>query len=356
MMKEFSSISETRSPTAASRRILTVNDLKIRFHMRDGVVRAVNGVSFDLYRGETLGIVGESGCGKSVTALCIMGLLPRPPARIESGTVTLEDRNLLSLSEEEIRKVRGNEISMIFQEPMTSLNPVMTVGYQIAESLMLHQGLSKKEALEKAVEFLDLVRIPDARRRLRQYPHEMSGGMRQRVMIAMALSCNPKILIADEPTTALDVTIQAQILKLMLQLKQRIETAIIMITHDLGVIAQVAQRVVVMYVGLKVEEASVGELFDQPMHPYTRGLMASIPRIDVGVSGARGARLEEIPGVVPSLRREITGCPFAPRCSLAKEQCHQVQPPFVEKTPGHWVACWENGYSESVTHGSRHSE
>jgi len=356
MVKEFSLISETRSPTAASRRILTVNDLKVRFHMRDGVVRAVNGVSFDLCRGETLGIVGESGCGKSVTALCIMGLLPRPPARIESGTVTLEDRNLLSLSEEEIRKVRGNEISMIFQEPMTSLNPVMTVGYQIAESLMLHQGLSKKEALEKAVEFLDLVRIPDARRRLRQYPHEMSGGMRQRVMIAMALSCNPKVLIADEPTTALDVTIQAQILKLMLQLKQRIETAIIMITHDLGVIAQVAQRVVVMYVGLKVEEASVGDLFDQPMHPYTRGLMASIPRVDVAVSGARGARLEEIPGVVPSLRREITGCPFAPRCSLAKEQCHQVQPPFVEKTPGHWVACWENGYSESVTHGSRYSE
>jgi len=356
MVKEFSSISETRSPTAVSRRILTVNDLKVRFHMRDGVVRAVNGVSFDLCRGETLGIVGESGCGKSVTALCIMGLLPRPPARIESGTVTLEDRNLLSLSEEEIRKVRGNEISMIFQEPMTSLNPVMTVGYQIAESLMLHQGLSKKEALDKAVEFLDLVRIPDARRRLRQYPHEMSGGMRQRVMIAMALSCNPKVLIADEPTTALDVTIQAQILKLMLQLKQRIETAIIMITHDLGVIAQVAQRVVVMYVGLKVEEASVGDLFDQPMHPYTRGLMASIPRVDVAVSGARGARLEEIPGVVPSLRREITGCPFAPRCSLAKEQCHQVQPPFVEKTPGHWVACWENGYSESVTHGSRYSE
>ena len=356
MVTESSTALSDSGSTTASRRILTVNDLEIRFHMRDGVVRAVNGVSFDLYRGETLGIVGESGCGKSVTALCIMGLLPRPPARIEGGTITLEDRNLLRLSEEEMRKVRGNEISMIFQEPMTSLNPVMTVGFQIAEALMLHQGLSKKEALEKAVEFLDLVRIPDASRRLRQYPHEMSGGMRQRVMIAMALSCNPKVLIADEPTTALDVTIQAQILKLMLQLKERIETAVIMITHDLGVIAQVAQRVVVMYVGLKVEEAPVSELFDEPMHPYTRGLMASIPRIDLAVPGLSGARLEEIPGVVPSLRREIVGCPFAPRCNVATEQCHQVQPPFNEKTPGHWVACWEDGRSESITHGSQHSE
>ncbi len=351
MVTGSSSISAVRSPTTASRRVLGVNDLRVRFHMRDGVVRAVNGVSFDLHRGETLGIVGESGCGKSVMALSIMGLLPRPPGRIESGTITLEDRNLLSLGEEEMRKVRGNEISMIFQEPMTSLNPVLTVGFQIAESLMLHQGLSKKEALEKAVEFLDLVRIPDARRRLRQYPHEMSGGMRQRVMIAMALSCNPKVLIADEPTTALDVTIQAQILRLMLQLKERIETAVIMITHDLGVIAQVAQRVVVMYVGLKVEEAPVRELFDQPMHPYTWGLMASIPRIDMAVPGMSGARLEEIPGVVPSLRREIMGCPFAPRCSVAREQCREVQPPFAEKTPGHWVACWENGRTGSITHG-----
>ena len=351
MVTESSSVLSDSGAITASRRILTVNDLKIRFHMRDGVVRAVNGVSFDLYRGETLGIVGESGCGKSVTALCIMGLLPRPPARIEGGTVTLEDRNLLRLSEEEMRKVRGNEISMIFQEPMTSLNPVMTVGFQIAESLMLHQGLSKKEALEKAVEFLDLVRIPDASRRLRQYPHEMSGGMRQRVMIAMALSCNPKVLIADEPTTALDLTIQAQILKLMLQLKERIETAVIMISHDLGVIAQVAQRVVVMYVGLKVEEAPVRELFDRPMHPYTRGLMASIPRIDSAAPEVNRTRLEEIPGVVPSLRREIMGCPFAPRCSVVREQCREVQPLFDEKTPGHWVACWENDRTGSITHG-----
>ena len=351
MVTEPSSVSSALDPTIDSRRVLTVNDLRVRFYMRDGVVRAVNGVSFDLHRGETLGIVGESGCGKSVMALSIMGLLPRPPGRIESGTIALEDRNLLSLAEKEMRKVRGNEISMIFQEPMTSLNPVMTAGFQIAESLMLHQGLSKKEALGKAVEFLDLVRIPDAPRRLRQYPHEMSGGMRQRVMIAMALSCNPKVLIADEPTTALDVTIQAQILKLMLQLKERIETAIIMITHNLGVIAQVAQRVVVMYVGLKVEEASVRELFDRPMHPYTRGLMASIPRIDSAAPEVSGARLEEIPGVVPSLRREIIGCPFAQRCRIAKEECHKVQPPLDERTPGHWVACWENDRTGSITHG-----
>jgi peptide/nickel transport system ATP-binding protein len=259
--------------------VLTVNDLGVRFYTRDGVIRAVNDVSFYLKRGETLGIVGESGCGKSVMALSVMGLIPQPPGRIESGTINLEDRNLLSLSERDMRHVRGNEISMIFQEPMTSLNPVLKIGFQISESLMLHQKLSKKEAFEKTVDFLNLVRIPEAAQRMNEYPHQMSGGMRQRVMIAMALSCNPKVLIADEPTTALDVTIQAQILNLMLDLKKKLDTAIVMITHDLGVIAQVADRVMVMYVGLKAEEAPVTELFQRPLHPYTRGLMASIPHI-----------------------------------------------------------------------------
>jgi len=335
--------------TADNNRVLAVTDLKVRFYTRDGIVRAVNDVSFYLNRGETLGIVGESGCGKSVMALSVMGLIPQPPGRIESGTITLEDRNLLILPEEEMRKVRGNEISMIFQEPMTSLNPVLTIGFQISESLMLHQGFSRKEAFDKAVEFLDLVRIPEAARRAREYPHQMSGGMRQRAMIAMALSCNPKILIADEPTTALDVTIQAQILKLMYQLKERLETAIIMITHDLGVIAEVAERVVVMYAGFKAEEASVGELFDRPMHPYTRGLMTSIPRID-STAGTTTGRLDEIPGVVPSLRREIVGCPFAPRCTYTTEQCNQKIPPLEEKSPAHWVSCWETDQVRSIAH------
>jgi len=322
--------------------LLGVDDLKVRFHMRDGIVRAVNGVSFQLKHGETLGVVGESGCGKSVMALTIMGLIPRPPGRIESGTIHFEGRNLLELTERQMRRVRGNEISMIFQEPMTSLNPVMTVGVQISELLTLHQGLSKKEALNRAIEFLRLVRIPEPARRIREYPHQMSGGMRQRVMIAMALSCNPKILIADEPTTALDVTIQAQILKLMGDLKGSLNTAIIMITHDLGVIADMADRVMVMYTGLKVEEAPVNDLYDQPQHPYTIGLMASIPRVDsLAPNGAPLHRLEEIPGVVPSLRRKITGCTFAPRCRYAVDHCRREMPPLGEKVPGHRAACWE---------------
>ncbi|MBW2059551.1 MAG: ABC transporter ATP-binding protein [Deltaproteobacteria bacterium] len=338
-------------PSLSDNPVLEVDDLRVRFYTRDGVVRAVNGVSFYLNRRETLGVVGESGCGKSVMALSIMGLIPQPPGRIESGTINLEGRNLLALPEEEMRKVRGNEISMIFQEPMTSLNPVLTVGFQIAESLMLHQGLSKKEAFERVVEFLELVRIPEPARRAREYPHQMSGGMRQRAMIAMALSCNPKVLIADEPTTALDVTIQAQILKLMQQLKDRIETAIIMITHDLGVIAEVAERVLVMYVGLKVEEAPVCELFEQPMHPYTQGLMASIPRIDEAPGAEKDVRLDEIPGIVPSLRRDIVGCPFAPRCGFVRYRCRREAPPLVEKAPGHWVACWETERVRSDSHG-----
>jgi peptide/nickel transport system ATP-binding protein len=322
--------------------LLEVEDLKVRFYMRDGIVRAINGVSFHLNRGETLGVVGESGCGKSVTALAIMGLIPRPPGRIESGSILLEGRNLLELTERQMRRVRGNEISIIFQEPMTSLNPVMTVGVQISELLTLHQGLSKKEALARAVEFLRLVRIPEPAQRIREYPHQMSGGMRQRVMIAMALSCNPKILIADEPTTALDVTIQAQILKLMGDLKGSLNTAIIMITHDLGVIADMADRVMVMYTGLKIEEAPVDELYNQPLHPYTIGLMASIPRVDSGTpNGDSASRLEEIPGVVPSLRRKIIGCTFAPRCKYAVDHCRRVMPPLEEKEPGHWAACWE---------------
>ena len=333
---------------AANGTLLGVKDLKVRFYMRDGVIRAVNGVSFQLKRGETLGVVGESGCGKSVMALTVMGLIPRPPGRVESGVIYLEQRNLLQLSERQMRKVRGNEISMIFQEPMTSLNPVMTVGRQISELLTLHQGLSKKKALDRAVDFLRLVRIPEPQRRLREYPHQMSGGMRQRVMIAMALSCNPRILIADEPTTALDVTIQAQILKLMGDLKTSLNTAIIMITHDLGVIADMADRVMVMYTGLKVEEAPVNALYDRPLHPYTIGLMASIPRVDSDAPNEEAAtRLEEIPGMVPSLRRKITGCTFAPRCKYAVDHCRRVTPPLEEKMPDHWAACWETDRVEA---------
>ncbi len=317
--------------------LLEVHDLRVRFHTRDGVIHAVNGISFHLDRGETLGIVGESGSGKSVLSLAIMGLIPRPPGRIESGRVRLGSRNLLELRPAEMRKVRGREISMIFQEPMTSLNPVLTVGFQIAEALMLHQGLSRRAAARRAVEFLELVRIPDPGRRARQYPHQLSGGMRQRVMIAMALSCHPKVLIADEPTTALDVTIQAQILELMRQLKQELGTAIILITHDLGVIAEMAERVIVMYAGRKMEEAPVRELFAQPVHPYTRGLMTSMPRLR---AAAVSARLAEIPGVVPSLRHEISGCPFAPRCGFATERCAKA-PPLEEHGPGHRAACWE---------------
>jgi len=319
--------------------LLRVENLETHFHTRDGIVRAVDGVSFEVMPGETLAIVGESGCGKSVTAMSILRLLPMPPARIAAGRIEFDGRNLLELSEAEMRQVRGNAISMIFQEPMTSLNPVLTVGRQIAEALVLHRGLSQKEATARAIEMLRKVHIPEAERRITQYPHELSGGMRQRVMIAMALACGPRLLIADEPTTALDVTIQAQILELMRELHRETGAAIILITHDLGVVAEMAQRVVVMYAGRKVEEAPIEELFERPRHPYTRGLLGSMPHLGDSVNET-GKRLVEIPGMVPSLKEQAPGCLFAPRCTNAGERCTREAPPLERHAPGHWAACW----------------
>jgi peptide/nickel transport system ATP-binding protein len=325
-------------PTSA---LLDVRGLKTYFFTRDGVVRAVDGVSFSVMRGETLAIVGESGCGKSVTSLSILRLIASPPGRTVEGSVVFEGRNLLELSEAEMRKVRGDAISMIFQEPMTSLNPVLTIGRQIAEVLILHRGLSREDAMRSAVEMLRLVKIPEPERRVGEYPHQLSGGMRQRVMIAMALACEPRLLIADEPTTALDVTIQAQILDLMRELKARTGAAIMLITHDLGVVAEMAQRVVVMYAGRKVEEGPVEALFANPRHPYTRGLLDSIPKLGAASRGA-GTRLTEIAGTVPSLSESIVGCAFAPRCAYATVRCQNEYPPFEEKIPGHGAACWES--------------
>jgi len=322
--------------------VLQVRDLRTYFNTLDGVVRAVDGVTFDVGRGETLGIVGESGCGKSVTALSILRLIPPETGRIVGGSIRFDGRELVGLDEAEMKSLRGHRISMIFQEPMTSLNPVLTVGTQIAENVVRHLGVSWRQGLDRAREMLELVRIADAARRLDEYPHQLSGGMRQRVMIAIALSCEPRVLIADEPTTALDVTIQAQILDLMLELKEKLGTAIVLITHDLGVIAETAERVVVMYAGRKVEEASVSSLFAQPMHPYTRGLMRAIPRLDIEADTAgRRPRLQEIPGLVPILTRPIPGCAFADRCGFATDRCRAERPPSVEVRPGHEVACWE---------------
>src|SRR5579875_3730699 len=284
--------------------LLEIDRLQTHFGTPDGVVRAVEGVSFNIDAGETVAVVGESGCGKSVTAMSILRLIPQPPGRI-AGAIRFEGRNLLELTEPEMRKLRGNDISMIFQEPMTSLNPVLTVGRQIGETLRLHQGLSGRDAERRSVEMLDLVGIPEARRRVREYPHQLSGGMRQRVMIAMALACNPKLLIADEPTTALDVTIQAQILDLMFDLKRRLGSAIMLITHDLGVVAEMAERVVVMYAGRKVEEAPVREIFAHPLHPYTRGLLGAVPKLGSSLrSNDARSKLTEIPGLVPSLKQK----------------------------------------------------
>ena len=320
--------------------LLEVDGLRTHFFTRDGIVRAVDGVSFSVAPGETLAVVGESGCGKSVTSLSILRLIASPPGRIVAGRVVFEGRDLLTLSEDEMRAVRGDAISMIFQEPMTSLNPALTVGRQIAESLVLHRGLSQRDALAKAVEMLRKVRMPEPERRVRQYPHELSGGMRQRVMIAMALACGPRLLIADEPTTALDVTIQAQILELMRELARETGAAIILITHDLGVVAEMARRVVVMYAGSKVEEAPVEELFARPRHPYTRGLLGSMPHLGDSVRAGGAKRLVEIPGMVPSLKDEQPGCLFAPRCPNAVARCSQERPPLSDQGPGHWAACW----------------
>ena len=326
---------------AAANPLLEVDDLRTYFYTRDGIVRAVDGVSFAVYPGETLAVVGESGCGKSVTSLSILRLISSPPGKIVGGRLVFQGRDLLGLSEDEMRRMRGNEISMIFQEPMTSLNPVLTIGRQIAEALVLHRGMTRRDALVRAVEMLALVNIPEAARRIEQYPHQLSGGMRQRVMIAMALACNPRLLIADEPTTALDVTIQAQILDLMRGLKEKTGAAIVLITHDLGVVAEMAQRVVVMYAGRKVEEAAVDDLFARPRHPYTEGLLKSIPRLEDAQAYDR-ARLVEIPGMVPSLKEEIAGCLFAPRCAYATEHCRREYPPLEPKAPGHFAACWES--------------
>ncbi len=299
-------------------------------------MRAVDGVTLSVRPGEMLGLVGESGCGKTVTALSILRLVPDPPGKIVGGTISFEGRDLVRLPEEEIRKIRGCAISMIFQEPMTSLNPVFTVGEQVAEGIRQHQKVSRREAWDQAVEVLKRVKISDPARRAREYPHQLSGGMRQRVMIAIALALRPKLLIADEPTTALDVTIQAQILELLLGLQEEMKMAVMLITHDLGVIAETADRVVVMYAGRVVEEASVKELFDNPLHPYTQGLMESLPRLETGKARRR---LRAIPGLVPNLLQLPTGCKFAPRCPKVVEQCWPTEPELREIRPGHSARC-----------------
>jgi peptide/nickel transport system ATP-binding protein len=317
--------------------LLEIENLQTHFRTPEGVNRAVDGVSFTVEAGETVAIVGESGCGKSVTAGSVLRLIPEPPGKIK-GSIRFEGVDLLKLDERAMRDIRGNQISMVFQEPMTSLNPVLTVGRQIGETLRLHQGLGREAAERRVVEMLRLVGIAEPERRAREYPHQLSGGMRQRVMIAIALACNPKLLIADEPTTALDVTIQAQILDLMSELKQRVGAAIILITHDLGVVAEIAERVLVMYAGRKVEEAPVRELFRSPRHPYTQGLLGALPKLGSSLN-EKATRLVEIPGAVPSLKQRIAGCVFASRCALAREVCRQVPPALELKAPGHLAAC-----------------
>jgi peptide/nickel transport system ATP-binding protein/oligopeptide transport system ATP-binding protein len=319
--------------------ILEVQNLRVHFHTLEGTVKAVNGVSFALNKGETLGLVGESGCGKSVTALTILRLIPSPPARIASGQVMLRGENLVEALNERMRQIRGGQISMIFQEPMTSLNPVFTIGHQIAETFRIHQNLGGQAAGDATMDVLAKVQMPSPQKRLKEFPHQLSGGMRQRVMIAMALACNPEILIADEPTTALDVTIQAQILDLMLALREDLGTAILMITHDLGVIAETAQRVVVFYAGKVMESADVRTIFKSPFHPYTIGLLDSVPKL--GRRSRQGkSRLREIPGIVPSMYELPDGCLFAPRCKWSMDICNRERPKLRTLDPGHQIRCW----------------
>ncbi len=318
--------------------ILKVEDLVTRFHTPEGIVHAVNGVSFDLIEGETLGVVGESGCGKSVTMLSVLQLIDSPPGKIENGHAWFEGKDLLDLPSNEIRKVRGSQISMIFQDPMTSLNPVLTIERQISESLVLHMGMTKQQARQRVIELLKLVGIPEAEKHLNDYPHQFSGGMRQRVMIAMALACNPKILIADEPTTSLDVTIQAQIVDLVKRLRDELKMTVVWITHDLGVVARLAQRVIVMYAGFIIEEAPVKELYAHPTHPYTNGLIGSLPSLTT----EDRKRLVAIPGAPPILMEEPVGCPFAERCPYVFDRCRHENPPLLNLGSFHWAACWWN--------------
>jgi oligopeptide transport system ATP-binding protein len=316
--------------------VLEIEDLRTEFHTQDGVVHAVNGVSYKLREGETLGIVGESGCGKSVSMLSVMRLLPEPPAKIKPGKVEFRGKDVFSLSEDEMRDLRGSQIAMIFQDPMTSLNPVLTIGHQLKEPLQIHLGMSDEDAETRAAELMTLVGIPEADSRLADYPHQFSGGMRQRVMIAMALACNPTLLIADEPTTALDVTIQAQIVDLVNRLQDHFGMSLIWITHDLGVTAALVDRIVVMYAGFIVEDAIVDELYEDPRHPYTFALLKSLPRVD----GSRDETLEVIEGLPPDLVDLPRGCPFAARCDFAMDKCWEENPPLEEIKPGHKIACW----------------
>lgn len=319
--------------------LLQVDRLEVEFKTRAGIARVLDGVGFALMTGETLGIVGESGCGKSITALSVMGLVPQPPGRIVGGTIKLKDEDLLQAADARMRQVRGNDISMIFQEPMTSLNPVFTVGDQIAETVMLHEGLSRKDAWDRATEMLKAVHIPAPQHRVREYPHQLSGGMRQRVMIAMALACRPEVLIADEPTTALDVTVQAQVFDLLLELRETTGTAIILITHDMGAIAEMADRVAVMYAGRIIETGSVESILEDPSHPYTKGLISCVPHLEVEPSVERPP-LVEIPGIVPPLTELGIGCAFEPRCNECLEKCSSAKPDVLTSGDGHYAACW----------------